>query len=479
MFKNNIKIALRNLWNNWGSSLLNVTGLTLGVLCSVIIFLTVKYELSFDTQHQNAAEIYRVTNNYYYPTFTMYVCQTPDPMAEALVNDFPSFTRVVSINSSFNHNISIGEDLFESDLIYAGTDFLELFDYYDNPSLWIEGNPKEVLKEVNKTILTATMATRLFDRPQDAIGKRIQLQSGLEVEVGSVIQDPPYNTNYPFEQIVSYPTYKANYFRNTFGGVASTTTFVQIPTAVELESLKPTLKQFNEKYMEAAWGEDFVSLALQPLSEIHYDERFGSNSYTASKQYLWTLGLIGLFMIIIACINFVNLATTKAISRSKEIGMRKILGSSKRDIISQFMSEAFLLAIIAIGFGLTLAQAIFPIFSELTELNVGNQFIFSTELLLFITGLLLFVTLAIGLYPAFVLSNFKPIEVIRRKFATSPIRRFSLSRGLMAFQLTTAQVLVIGTIIITCQISFFQNKNLGFDKESVLVVEIDLSLIHI
>lgn len=473
MFKNNLKISLRNLWNNWGSSLLNITGLTLGVLCSVIIFLTVKYELSFDSQHQNAHEIYRVTNNYYYPTFTMYVAHTPDPMAEALANDFPSFTSVVSIVSSFSHNISVGDKLFESDIIYADADFLEMFDYYNDPKLWLVGNPKEVLSQVNKTILTETLAEKLFDRPQDAIGKRIKLRSGLEIEVGGVIKDPPNNTNYPFEQIVSYPTYKANYFRDSFGGVASTTTFVQIPAAVAVESLQPSLNQFNKKYLEAAWGEDFVSIALQPLSDIHYDERFGSNSYTASKQYLWTLGLIGLFMIIIACINFVNLATAKAISRSKEIGMRKILGSSSKNIITQFMLESSLLAFIAITLGITLAQFTFPIFSELTELNVGNDFVYSPDLLLFITGLLVFITFAIGLYPAFVLSKFKPIEVIRQKFSTSPLKGFSLRRGLMAFQLTTTQVLVIGTIIITCQISFFQNKELGFDKESVLVVEID------
>ncbi len=473
MFKNNLKIAWRNILKDKGSSFLNITGLTLGVLCSIIIFLTVKYEFSFDQMHQHQSEIYRVTNNYYYPTFTMNVGQTPDPMAEALKNDFPAFTRVVPIYSSYNHNISVADQLFETDIIYAGADFIELFDYYNDPKQWIIGNPKEVLTEVNKTVLTKTLATTLFDRPEDAIGKIIKLRNETEIEVGGVINDPPENTNYPFEQLVSYPTYQQNFFRNSFGGVSSTTTLVQIPAAVDIAGLKPTLTQFNAKYMETAWGKDFVSTDLQPLSEIHFDERFGSNNYTTSKTYLWVLGMIGLFMILIACINFVNLATAKAISRSKEIGMRKILGSSKKDIIAQFMSESFLLATLALVLGVTLAQIAFPYFSELTSLNIGNDFTYTNDLVVFITGLLGFITLAMGIYPSIILANFKPLEVVRQKFSTSPIKGLTLRRGLIAFQLTTSQALVIGAIVITCQMQFFQDKDLGFEKESVVVVEIN------
>lgn len=473
MFKNNLKIAWRNILKNNGSSFLNITGLTLGILCSIIIFLTVKYEFNFDTMHQNQSEIYRVTNNYYYPTFTMNVGETPDPMAAALKNDFPSFTSVVPIYSSYNHNISVADQIFETDIIYAGSDFIELFDYYNDPQQWIIGNPKEVLTEINKTVLTQTLAEKLFDQPADAIGKIIKLRNGMEIEVGGVINDPPENTNYPFEQLVSYPTYEKNFFRESFGGVSSTTTFVQIPAAVDIAGLKPTLTQFNKKYMETAWGEDFVSTDLQPLSEIHFDERFGSNSYTTSKTYLWVLAMIGLFMILIACINFVNLATAKAISRSKEIGMRKILGSSRKDIIAQFMSESFLLAAIALSLGVMLAQIAFPYFSELTSLNIGNDFKYTNDLVLFISGLLAFITLAMGIYPSIILSNFKPLEVVRQKFSTSPIKGLTLRRSLITFQLTTSQALVIGAIVITCQMQFFQNKDLGFEKESILVVEIN------
>ena len=183
--------------------------------------------------------------------------------------------------------------------------------------------------------------------------------------------------------------------------------------------------------------------------------------------------MIGLFMILIACINFVNLATAKAISRSKEIGMRKILGSSKKDIIAQFMSESFLLATLALVLGVTLAQIAFPYFSELTSLNIGNDFTYTNDLVVFITGLLGFITLAMGIYPSIILANFKPLEVVRQKFSTSPIKGLTLRRGLIAFQLTTSQALVIGAIVITCQMQFFQDKDLGFEKESVVVVEIN------
>ena len=287
--------------------------------------------------------------------------------------------------------------------------------------------------------------------------------------MAAVIKDVPTNTNYPFEQLVSYSTINPS---ESFGGVSSTTTFVQIPSAVNIEDLRPALNKFNKKYMETAWGEDFVSIDLQPLSNIHFDERFGSNNYSTSQTYLWTLGLIGLFMILIACINFVNLATAKAIGRSKEIGMRKILGSSKKNIIAQFMGESFLLAFTSLFLGVTFAQMFFPYFSEITNLNIGNEFTYSLDLILFIEGLLFFVTLTMGLYPSILLSNFKPLEVVRQKMAASPIKGLTLRRGLIAFQLTTSQAMVIGAIVIACQLHFFQNKDLGFDKDSVLVVNL-------
>ncbi len=443
----------------------------LGVICSIIIFLTVKYEFSFDKHHGNEGEIYRVTNNYYYPTFTMHVGHTPDPMAAALKNDFPEFKNAFPVRGSYNHDISVGDQLFESDILYAGPDFIQAFDYYNDPSQWLIGNPSEILEQVNTTVLTETLAKKLYASSEAAIGQIIMLNNEIKVEVGGVMKDPPNNTNYPFEQLVSYRTYESLAW-SSFNGVSSTTTFVQIPASIDVASLRPAIDRFNEKYMEAAWGEDFVSMDLQPLSKIHFDERFGSENYTTHDTYLWTLGLIGLFIILIACINFVNLATAKAISRSKEIGMRKILGSSKGNIISQFMTESFLLAVIAIGLGLALAQISFPYFSDLTNLNIGNDFTYTWDLILFIVGLLVFITMTIGVYPALVLSNFQPLEVVRQIKSSVPIRGFTLRRGLIAFQLTTSQVLVIAAIVITFQIQYFQNKDLGFEKESMLIVNI-------
>lgn len=470
MFKNNLKITLRSLWKNLGSDLLNVTGLTLGVLGSIIIFLTVKYEMSFDTFHQNESQIYRVTNNYYYPTFTMYVGQTPDPMAEALQTDFPEFTKVFPIHSNSNHNISVEQQIFESDIIYCGPEFIQAFDYYNDPSQWIIGNPNDILKEVNKTVLTKTLAEKLFQTVEGAIGKTIVLSNEIPLEVAGVMEDPPSNTNYPFEQLVSYRTRSAS---ESFGGVSATSTFVQLPASVSVESLRPALDQFNKKYMEAAWGEDFVSMDLQALSDIHFDERFGADNYATDKTYLWALGLIGIFIILIACINFVNLATAKAITRSKEIGMRKILGSSKNSIIAQFMTESFLLAFIALCAGTLLAQLSFPYFSELTNLNIGNNFYYSPDLIVFILGLLVFITLAMGLYPAFMLAKFQPLEVFSPKRATASLKGLTVRKGLIAFQLTTSQVLVIAAIVVSYQLQFFQNKDLGFEKESVLIVDIN------
>lgn len=471
MFSINLKISLRNLKNNVGSNVLNVIGLMLGVFGAVIIFLTLRYESSFDAFHQNNSEIYRVTNNYYYPTFTMHTGRTPDPMAEALRNDFPAFERVAAIHNSYHHDVTVGDEVYEVDILYCSPIFIEMFDYYNNPDHWIMGNPHDALGLVNKTVLTQTTAERLFGTMEAAMGSTIVLRDETPVEVSAIIQDPPPNTSYPFEQLVSAPTFAA-LFRPMFGGVSGTTTFVQVPSSVRIEQLRPDLDRFNEKYMEPEWGEDFVSMDLQPLSEIHFDDRFGSNNYTAGKPYLWTLGLIGLFMILIACINFVNLATAKAVNRSREIGMRKILGSSRQNIVIQFMSESFILAFVALGMGLLLAQFTFPYFSELTNLNIGNEFSYTGELLLFLGVLLVGITLIMGLYPALLLSNFKPLEVIRQKRVPSLLKGLNLRRGLVALQLCTTQVLLIGAIVITYQLQLFQQKELGFNEESMLVINV-------
>ncbi len=471
MLKNHLKVTLRKLWNSPGSNLLNVTGLMLGVLCSIVIFLTIKYETSFDKFHENHDEIYRVTNNYYYPSFTMYVGKTPDPMAGALKNDFPAFEEVFAIRSSYNHNISVGDQLFQSDIIYCGPEFIRTFDYYNDPTQWLIGNPNQILSNVSQTVLTEGLAIKLFRTADAAIGQIITLSNEEQVEVAGVMKDPPAATNFPFEQLISYATFE-RHARPSFGDVSSTTTFVQLPTAVNVASLRPALDRFNEKYMEAAWAEDFVSTDLQPLHAIHFDERFGSDNYTTNKNYLWTLGWIGIFMILIACINFINLATARGVNRSKEIGMRKILGSSKRDIAIQFMSESFLLALIALGLGVLLAQIAFPYFSELTNLNIGNSFRYTPDLLLFIAGLLCFITLAMGLYPAILFSKFHPLQVVRQKISATPVRGLTLRRSLIAFQLTTSQVLIIGAIVITSQIDYFQSKDLGFQKDSLMVIKI-------
>lgn len=194
-------------------------------------------------------------------------------MAEALRNDFPELTRVFSIHSTYNHNISVDEQIFESDIIACGPEFIEAFDYYSDPGRWILGNPLDILKEVNTTILTRSLAKRLFREPQKALGQVVSMSNGTRLTVEGVMEDPPANTNYPFDQLVSQATY-VPFLSNSFGSVSSATTFVQLPAAVDPECLQPALDRFNEKYMEAVWGEDFVSMGLQALADIHLDDRF-------------------------------------------------------------------------------------------------------------------------------------------------------------------------------------------------------------
>lgn len=471
MLSNHFKMSFRHLLKDKSGNLLNITGLMLGVVCCILIFLTVKYETSFDNFHQNKQELYRVTNNYYYPTFTMYVGQTPNPMAEALKTDFTAFTRVFAITTSYNHPISVEEELFQSDIIYASADFIQAFDYYNDPSQWIIGNPNTILQKVNSTILTESLAERLFGNAKAAIGQFIKLSNEVRLEVQGIMKDPPNNTNFPFEQLVSRLTYE-NFAPSHFGNVSNTNTFVQIPTSVDITQLRPALADFNKKYMEAVWGEDFVSMDLQPLAGIHLDERFSHETYTTNKNYLWTLTFIGLLIILIACINFINLATAKGVKRSLEISMRKILGGSKQHILGQFLSESFLLAFIALGLGLLLAQYTFPYFSELTNLNIGNSFVYTPTLLGFILALLVFISLSMGLYPALLFANFQPLQMLRGKKPSNSLKGVSLRRSLIAFQLVISQVLIIAAIVITSQLNYFQKKDLGFEKESLLVVKL-------
>jgi ABC-type antimicrobial peptide transport system permease subunit len=394
-----------------------------------------------------------------------YLSNTPYPLAKAIRTDFPELESVTQLHYEiFGGQVSVGADRYsESNIIFADSLFLSVFDYN-----WISGEPKHALAQPNSVVLTETLAKKYFNG-QDALGKVIILNSSLNFKVTGVIKDVPTNTHLPFSMLVPYSAYKDRDI-DMWGYTNHGFTYVVLPENVTKNQIANKLPSFVLKYMgaEAAKGTAFE---LQPLYDIRFDTRFATSNPTAtiSKEMLWTLGIIGVLIVLIACANFINLSTAQAMKRGREVGMRKVLGSTKGQLISQFLSESLLLTSFAVVISLIFTYLLIPnlnLYLEFTQLH----FSFDLFLILFLLLITLIVGLLSGLYPAMVLASYKPVVALKNSIGsfTKGKSYFSLGKSMVVFQFVAAQALIIGTIVISGQMEYFRQKDLGFDKKAIV-----------
>ncbi len=477
MIRNYFKTAVRNLLRNKSYTAINIIGLAVGIAACLLIFLVVQFELSFDNFHSKKGKIYRVLSAFDTPEGMSYSSGVPFPVGPALRLDYPQIEKVAGIYGVNNDQITVDPDavqpkkfMEERGIFFAEPEFFQMFDF---PLL--SGDMKTALKEPNTALLTQETAERYFGNWKGAIGKTIKYDNAQLLKITGILKNVPANTDFPLKVVASYATLKNMSVKNNLNDWVSTYSqaycFAILPPGMSADKFNATLKAFVKKHKPAEYVRDGVM--VQPVKEMHFDDRFGNFSgNTFGRDIITALTLIGLFLLIIACVNFINLATAQAVNRSREVGVRKVLGSNRMQLTAQFMSETAVITLFAVVIAVIIARLALPLLNQLLELQLRLSFINNPIIILFLLLTTVLVIVLSGFYPAMVLSGFNPITALKSKITSKMVGGISLRRGLVVLQFAIAQVLIIGMLIVVSQMDYFRKASLGFDRDAIVNIPI-------
>ncbi len=473
MLKNYFTTAVRNLWRSKGSTLINVSGLTLGIATSLILFLLVRNQTSYDKFHSKFNRIYRVVMEADGNNGKNYSSGVPPVLWEAFKGDFPEAEEVVF--TSFRGSGSLitipqkqGDPkkfADDNNLVFTQPSFFKTFD-----RKIISGDVNNPLAEPNEAIISKKSAVKYFGK-EDAVGEVLDFE-GKEYKVTAIMEDYPENTDFPFHVMLSYVTIKKEKDEVGWNSIWSDEhCYFLLKEGSSIAEIERRLPDFYKKHLGEK-NDDHAEYHTQTLASIHHDERYGNYTYnTTSYEKIAAMSVIGIFLIITACINFINLVTAEAIKRSKEVGIRKTLGSSRSQLIAQFLGESTLVTIFSVVLALGLAQILLPSLNTFLRSTLAIR-LGDPTLWLFVLAVTVTVSILSGLYPSFVVSGFKPVFAIKNQIGNRNSSGFNLRRGLVVLQFIISQFLIIATIVMVTQMDFFSNKDLGFVKEAVVNIPI-------
>jgi len=473
MFKLNLKIAWRNLWKNKGYTLINILGLSIGMASCILIFIFIRFQLSFDEGYKNEDRIYRVVTNWKYSAYEDFSSGVPVPFAAAARNEIAGFETVGSIvkrNAFLQINDTNGKEKMKSQeaVYYAQPDFFNVL----SDIKWIYSAPELALAEPNTVVLSAQYAEKFFGSVKDAIGKNIRLGEKINLKVAGIIQDMPQNSSFPLEIVISYETYKGR-FNNNWDSVNSAfCSYVLLKEGLKPEDLQQSIANFNKKYYPVDKIAGNQENKLQALRAIHFSAKYDNFANASiNRSQIYGLAIIGLFLIITACINFINLSTAQSVTRSKEVGVRKVMGSKRSQLISQFLTETFVVSLVALLIACVITELAIPPMQHLFKGRIEFSLFGHPSIFAFMVILVLFIAFLAGFYPALVISGFKPALAIKNKIALNK-RGLSLRKILVVAQFAITIVLIVGTLVVIKQMQFVQQKSLGFNPDAVAMVGI-------
>ncbi len=456
MFSNYLYTALRNLLNNKVFSLLNIAGLAIGIACTILIYLWVQDERSYDQFHANGDRVYRVVQDITFTDKTTWAI-TQGPLGASLTKDFPEITGFCRV---FWANWQIIKDENKIDLggLYVDSSF---FDYFSFPLE--QGDPSTVLTDPRSIVLTHSTAEKLFGQ-SDPLDQTVSLSRDFEFRVSGVVADPPGNTIMSFNYLLPEPFADEVGYNVEIWNNSSYFTFVMLDEGIDHEGIAEKIKDY---LVEKPTIEEDASLWLQPLSDIYlHSTGFDFDLKMGDIRYVYIFSVIAAFILIIACLNFMNISTARSVQRAKEIGIRKVAGASRGRLISQLFSETILQTLLATIIAFILVELIRPLFNTLSgkELDIAYR---NPELLLSILMIMVISGLLSGLYPAVYMSSFRPASVLKGEFLRGGSRHF-FRRVLVVFQFAISICLIIATIVADRQFHYMRNKNLGFDRENLV-----------
>lgn len=477
MLKNYIKIAFRNLLKNKLYSAINIFGLTIGLTTCFMILLFVQNQLSYDRFNEKADQIFRVAFVGQMNGGEIKEANVMPPVAQTLKDDFPEVLDAARIRSIGTPRISYNNQVFRNSTAFADP---SLFDLFTIPL--IKGDKQTILSKPNTLVLSQKAATQFFG-DENPIGKTILIKDGnANFEVVGVYETIPGNSHFHFDVLASMATLPEA--TNPSWMVSNFYTYLLLPDGYDYKNLEAKLPQVVEKYMgpqlQEAMGITFsqfresgnnIGFELQPLTDIHLHSKLSAELEAPGDiQYVYIFIAVALFMLLIACINFMNLSTAGASKRAKEIGVRKVLGSLKQQLILQFLIESLLLTSISLIIALSSVDLVLPYFNTLTQQELTFSFSLNHWIVPAMLGFVVITGVLAGSYPAFYLSSFNPVNIIKSRFF-SDSKGFSLRSGLVVFQFFISIGMITSTLVVYKQLSFIQHKNLGYNKDQVVIVE--------
>ena len=475
---NFLKIAFRQANRNKEQAIIKILGLAVGIAVCLMIFLVIRFETSFDDFHPMREQIYRVVSVFNTPQGIDYENGVPFPTAPTLRHDFPQLKNVASIVSlGGNGQISVmsattgnhadAKYREESGILYAEPQFFDMFAFK-----WLAGDEPTALTDPNTVLLTRSIAEKYFGSWQTAIGRSVKLDNYWVLKVTGILADPPANTDFPLKVVISYATLRntgVNSHLNDWIGIfAQHYCFVTLPGNLSEAAFDRDLTAMVNKYKPAEYRNEGMSLL--PLTAMHFETRYNTfNNHPFSRDLIRVLSLIGLFVLVIACVNFINLSTAQAINRSREVGMRKVLGGTRRQLLLQFMTETALLIVVSAIIAIFLCELTLPFFNHLLGITLDPAFPYDRVVLIMMLAVVAGTTLLAGFYPAVVMSGFDPATAFRNKGGTKGSSAHILRRILVVLQFTISQALIICVLVVIGQTSYFRSAPMGFDKAAVVI----------
>jgi putative ABC transport system permease protein len=479
MLKNYLKIALRNLRRHKTYSFINVVGLAVGLACCLLISLYVKDELSYDRYHAKADRIFKIVTDSRWPEKESKFALTPAPLAEALVRDFPEVETATRLFTFFGEGlVAYGEKRFTEPRIYFGDS--TFFEVFSIPLL--AGDARTALARGNAVVLTQNVARKYFGE-EDPLGKTLSINHGFDVQITGVMAEVPANTHFHCDFVLSMtamrfsrsPSFITNNNFHTYAvlrpNASPQALEAKFPEAIKKYAAAQVAERFGQTFEAYTAAGNETKWTLVPVTDIHLrSNREYEIEPNGSLTTVYLFASIAAIVLLIACINFMNLATARSAGRAKEIGVRKVIGSNRLQLLGQFLTESLLLSFFALLIALVLVELFLPTFNQLAGKQIEISFFANAVSIAILLGVTLLVGLLAGSYPAFVLSAMRPALVLKSGSPTN-LGGAWIRRGLVVFQFAISVALIAGTFIVHKQLGFVLNRSLGFDKEQVLVIK--------
>ncbi|MCK4646329.1 MAG: ABC transporter permease [Candidatus Aminicenantes bacterium] len=477
MFKNYLKVAFRNIWRHKVYSLINILGLAIGIALCILILVYVQDELSYDSFHEKADRIYRIAQLEDHDGELLHYMRIGPGITEKMKIDFPEAAeKTVRLLPAGEVWTKFGDKLFREDRVYVADEtFFDIFSFE-----FISGDKETALKEPNSIVINKTIAEKYFGS-EEAVGKMVQvdIQGVPLLKVTGVVYDAPVNSHFHPDLLVSFSTVRneqnAAFFDEQMFGNA-VWSYILVKDGYPVEGLEGQLPAFLDKHLNEAQKKRLVEIYLQPLKDIHL--RSSTDPFTEIEPektgnitYLYIFSVIAFVVLLVACINFMNLSTARSSNRAREVGMRKVVGAARQQLVKQFIGESMFITFLALPLAIIIAYLLLPLFNSLAGKEMTIAYFSNPVLLPVLVLIVLFVGFVSGSYPAFFLSSFQPVSVLKGR------QRAGGSSGLLRKILVVGQFavsigFVIGVLIVLQQLNFMRNTNLGFNKRNVVVVPV-------